>query len=332
MQALPHTVVYIEGGYSDLNTVAYTAKVLNAIGVSKIRGFFTNDTHDNWTSLEVKWATAIAKRTHGAHFIVNTASNGRGALRNHDRADNGNEDLCNPPGRGLGPRDTTNTGFRSPTPGCGPTRRATAAAAAAAPPPACSGRPTPRASARAPTSSSAPATPAGPTTPIDGALGRIPRLRRGRGPQSRGPMMTAARDLLTAVLRRARIRRTALLGALVAATLLTGIGGAQAYPTSGFTIFTIAGNGTQCSTAPSCGDGGPATSAEFARPGRGGRGQLPATRSCLIAMTKRSGRSRRPARSRGSPATGCPLRKPGHLRRRRTGDQRRVQPARWDRA
>ena len=47
-----------------------------------------------------------------------------------------------------------------------------------------------------------------------------------------------------------------------------------------------------------------------ARPGRGGRGQQPATRSCLIAMTKRSGRSRRPARSRGSPATGCPVRKP----------------------
>jgi endoglucanase len=111
MQALPHTVVYIEGGYSDLNTVAYTAKILNAIGVSTIRGFYTNDTHDNWTSLEVKWATAIAKRAHGAHFIVNTASNGRGALRNHNRRKNGNEDLCNPPGRALGPRGTTDTGF-----------------------------------------------------------------------------------------------------------------------------------------------------------------------------------------------------------------------------
>jgi hypothetical protein len=111
MQALPHTVLYIEGGYSDLNTVAYTAKVLNAIDVHKIRGFYTNDTHDNWTSTEVKWATAIAKRTHGAHFIVDTSSNGRGALRNHNRAINGNEDVCNPPGRALGPRDTTKTGF-----------------------------------------------------------------------------------------------------------------------------------------------------------------------------------------------------------------------------
>ena len=35
MQSLPHTVVYIEGGYSDSNSVRYTAKVLNAIHVQK---------------------------------------------------------------------------------------------------------------------------------------------------------------------------------------------------------------------------------------------------------------------------------------------------------
>jgi endoglucanase len=111
MQALPHTVVYVEGGYSDSNSVAYTARVLNAIGVQHIRGFFTNDTHLNWTINEVKWATKIAKRTGGAHFIVNTADNGHGPLIPHNRVKNGNEDLCNPPGRGLGPMDTTDTGF-----------------------------------------------------------------------------------------------------------------------------------------------------------------------------------------------------------------------------
>jgi Glycosyl hydrolases family 6 len=109
--SLPHTVVYVEAGYSDSNPVGYTARVLNAIHVNRIRGFFTNDTHENWTINEVRWATAIAKRTHGAHFIVNTADNGRGPLVNRDRVHNGNEDLCNPPGRGLGPLDTTDTGF-----------------------------------------------------------------------------------------------------------------------------------------------------------------------------------------------------------------------------
>jgi hypothetical protein len=111
MQALPHTVVYLEGGYSDSNSVRYTAKVLNAIGVNKIRGFFTNDTHEAWTIDEVRWATAIAKRTHGAHFIVDTADNGRGPLFNKIKVGNGIEDLCNPPKRGLGPRTTTDTGY-----------------------------------------------------------------------------------------------------------------------------------------------------------------------------------------------------------------------------
>jgi endoglucanase len=113
LSALPHTVVYVEGGYSDANNVAYTARALNAVGVSKIRGFFTNDTHNMWTINEIRWARAISKRTHGAHIIVNTATNGRGPKLNPDPATQGNEDLCNPPGRGIGPRPTAHTGFRN---------------------------------------------------------------------------------------------------------------------------------------------------------------------------------------------------------------------------
>jgi hypothetical protein len=110
-QALPHTVVYVEGGYSDSNSVAYTVKALNAIGVNKIQGFFTNDTHNQWTINEIRWATAVAKRTHGAHFIVNTASNGQGPKLNPHPTTQGVEDLCNPPGRGLGPQLNTDTGY-----------------------------------------------------------------------------------------------------------------------------------------------------------------------------------------------------------------------------
>ncbi len=109
--ALPHTVVYVEGGYSDSNTVGYAARVLNGIGIGKIRGFFTNDTHLNWTINEVRYATAVSKRTHGAHFIVNTADNGRGPVLNPHPRTQGIENLCNPPGRGLGPQDTTDTGY-----------------------------------------------------------------------------------------------------------------------------------------------------------------------------------------------------------------------------
>ena len=110
-EALPHTVVYVEGGYSDSNSVAYTAKALNAVGVNKIQGFFTNDTHNQWTINEIRWATKIATRTHGAHFIVNTSSNGQGPKLNPHPTTQGVEDLCNPPGRGLGPKFNTDTGF-----------------------------------------------------------------------------------------------------------------------------------------------------------------------------------------------------------------------------
>ena len=109
--SLPHTVAYLEAGYSDSNSVGYTARALNRVGISKIRGFFTNDTHINWTINEVRWAEQISKRTGGAHYIVNTAQNGNGPLRNPHPVTQGVEALCNPPGRGLGPRDTTVTGF-----------------------------------------------------------------------------------------------------------------------------------------------------------------------------------------------------------------------------
>ncbi len=111
--ALPHTIVYVEGGYSDSNSPAYTARILNAIGIHTIRGFFTNDTHLNWTINEVNWATKVSQLTGGAHFIVNTADNGQGPLLNPHPRTQGIENLCNPPGRGLGPSETTDTGLRA---------------------------------------------------------------------------------------------------------------------------------------------------------------------------------------------------------------------------
>ena len=108
---LPHAVVYIEGGYSDANTAAYAAQILNASGIGEVQGFFTNDTHNNWTSKEIAYGEAISKLTDGAHFIIDTAENGRGPLLNPHPTSEGVEDLCNPPGRGLGPRPTTKPGF-----------------------------------------------------------------------------------------------------------------------------------------------------------------------------------------------------------------------------
>jgi endoglucanase len=108
---LPHAVVYVEAGYSDSNGVGYTARALNAASIGSIRGFYTNDTHLNWTINEVRWANKVSALTGGAHFIVNTAQNGRGPLLNKRPRLHGIQNLCNPRNRGLGPRPTTNTGF-----------------------------------------------------------------------------------------------------------------------------------------------------------------------------------------------------------------------------
>jgi endoglucanase len=108
---LPHAVVYVEAGYSDGPRPSYSAKILNKIDIRKIQGFFTNDTHINWAINEIKWGEQISRMTHGAHFVVNTAQDGNGPLLNKHPGQEGVEDLCNPPGRGLGPKPTTTTGF-----------------------------------------------------------------------------------------------------------------------------------------------------------------------------------------------------------------------------
>ncbi len=108
---LKHALVYVEGGYSDSNDPQYAARMLNAVDIGRIRGFFTNDTHNNWTTSEVRYGEAVSKLTHGAHFIINTAQNGQGPKLNPHPATQGIEDLCNPPGRGLGPLPTTDTKF-----------------------------------------------------------------------------------------------------------------------------------------------------------------------------------------------------------------------------
>jgi endoglucanase len=105
--SLPHTVVYVEGGYADSNSPRYTANALRQVDIGKIRGFFTNDTHESWTSNEIRWAQQVSRLVGGTHFIVNTATNGNGPLVPRNRVKDGNEVLCNPPGRAIGPRDTT---------------------------------------------------------------------------------------------------------------------------------------------------------------------------------------------------------------------------------
>jgi endoglucanase len=112
LSKVPRLVVYLDAGAADAVPAHQTASMLRRAGVSEIQGFFVNSTHFDWTSREIRYGQAIARMTGGKHFVVNTAENGRGPLVPRDRVRYGNEILCNPPGRGLGPKPTFNPGYR----------------------------------------------------------------------------------------------------------------------------------------------------------------------------------------------------------------------------
>jgi endoglucanase len=107
----PRLVIYLDAGAADSASARSVARLLRRSGVAKIQGFFLNSTHFDWTSREIRYGEAISRMTGGKHFVVNTGENGRGPLRPADIVHQGNEVLCNPPGRGLGPKPTTNTGY-----------------------------------------------------------------------------------------------------------------------------------------------------------------------------------------------------------------------------
>lgn len=112
---LPHAVVYEEAGYSDAAGPSRTAKLLWRAGVDQVRGFWTNGTHFAWSTNEISWAQKVSDdlyrlshHMYRAHFVVNTAQNGKGPKLNPHPVQQGIENLCNPPGRGLGRMPTGN--------------------------------------------------------------------------------------------------------------------------------------------------------------------------------------------------------------------------------
>ena len=109
----PHLVIYLDAGAADALRARDAANLLERAGVAKIQGFFLDSTHFDWTSREIRYGEAISRMTGGKHFVINTGENGRGPLRPRDIVHQGNEVLCNPPGRGLGPKPSTNTGYRN---------------------------------------------------------------------------------------------------------------------------------------------------------------------------------------------------------------------------
>ena len=113
LSALPHAVVYVDAGAADAHSHDFMARMLRWVGVQRIQGFFTNSTHQDWTSREIRYARWLVRRLGGApHYVINTAANGRGPLIPKSRVRHGNSFRCNAPGRGLGPRPTSDVPAR----------------------------------------------------------------------------------------------------------------------------------------------------------------------------------------------------------------------------
>jgi endoglucanase len=103
LNADPHVLVYLDGGAADAASARRQARYLLGAGVRQAAGFYLNSTHFDWTSTELHYGQRISQLVGGSRFIVNTGENGRGPLLPANRVMDGNEVLCNPPGRGLGP-------------------------------------------------------------------------------------------------------------------------------------------------------------------------------------------------------------------------------------
>ena len=99
LSRLRHTTVYIDAGAADWETVRNASWLLRNAGVQYTRGFALNASHQDSTGNEIRFGNrvrrALASRGYpGAHFIVNTASNGKPFThtyyRQHYRAKYGN--------------------------------------------------------------------------------------------------------------------------------------------------------------------------------------------------------------------------------------------------
>ncbi|MGV0718118.1 glycoside hydrolase family 6 protein [Mycolicibacterium sp. XJ662] len=98
----PGTAVYVDAGHPRWVGVEDMAARLNEVGVTKARGFSLNTANFFTTEESIGYGNAISGLTNGAHYVIDTSRNGNGPT---------DEELywCNPQGRALGARPTTQT-------------------------------------------------------------------------------------------------------------------------------------------------------------------------------------------------------------------------------
>ena len=105
LKANPKHHVYIDAGHSKWQTDDTMISRLEQANIAEADGFALNNANFQWTSTEITYGEKISAGVGGKHFIVDTSRNGLGPWIT-DQPD----PWCNPPGRALGTKPTTNTG------------------------------------------------------------------------------------------------------------------------------------------------------------------------------------------------------------------------------
>jgi endoglucanase len=99
----PATAVYVDAGHSRWTAADEMANRLNQVGVAKARGFSLNTANFFTTEEEIGYGDTISGMTGGKPYVIDTSRNGAGPA-------DGEMYWCNPSGRALGARPTTDTG------------------------------------------------------------------------------------------------------------------------------------------------------------------------------------------------------------------------------
>ena len=106
LRSAPGAVVYLDAGNAGWVPADQMAARLREAGVAQARGFAVNVSNFGRTASEQAYGDDLAARLGGSHYVVDTSRNGLGPAT-------GPEAWCNPQGRALGDRPTTDTTSRS---------------------------------------------------------------------------------------------------------------------------------------------------------------------------------------------------------------------------
>jgi endoglucanase len=97
LSRLERTGVYVDAGHSHWQPAATMRRRLRAAAIGKADGFALNVSNYRSNRELILYAEQL-----GGHYVIDTSRNGQGPFT-------GEQDWCNPPGRGLGTRPSTTT-------------------------------------------------------------------------------------------------------------------------------------------------------------------------------------------------------------------------------